>query len=92
MVPRCEDVGSEAATVKPAPDAFDIAHVKRCSAFSHARSHNVTSETARTDLTALERRGLLVQRKFGRRFVWFPAPNLTDLLPAASQSESSPVR
>ena len=53
------------------------------SAASHARSHNVTTETARTDLTALERRGLLVQRKIGRRFVWLPAPNLTDQLPAA---------
>jgi Fic family protein len=51
------------------------------SAKSHARSHNVTTETARTDLAALERRGYLVQRKIGRRFIWLPAPDLPSLLP-----------
>lgn len=56
------------------------------SAASHARSHNVTTETARTDLAALEQRGLLVQRKTGRQFVWLPVPDLADQLPRASRS------
>lgn len=51
------------------------------SAASHATSHNVTTETARSDLSGLEQRGLLVQRRMGRRFVWFPAPDLRDQLP-----------
>jgi Fic family protein len=54
------------------------------SARSHARSHNVSTETARTDLAGLERRGLLVQHKIGRRFVWQPAPNLAEQLPAVA--------
>jgi Fic family protein len=56
------------------------------SAKSHARSHNVTTETARSDLAGLERRGYLVQRKIGRRFIWLPAPNLPALLPAPVDS------
>jgi len=51
------------------------------SSASHARSHNVTTETARTDLTSLQRRGLLLKRKVGRSYVWVPAPNLKDQLP-----------
>jgi hypothetical protein len=47
----------------------------------------VTSETTRTDLTALERRGLLVQRKVGRRFAWLPAPKPPRLLPVAGRPE-----
>lgn len=57
------------------------------SAKSHARSHNVTTETARSDLAALEHRGYLVQRKIGRRFIWLPAPDLPDLLPAPRDSQ-----
>lgn len=52
------------------------------SAASHARTHNVTTETARTDLAALERKGFLVQHRVGRRFVWFAAPDLTERLPS----------
>lgn len=37
---------------------------------SHATTHNVTEETARTDLLDLSRRGLLLRRKAGRRHVF----------------------
>lgn len=47
---------------------------------SHARSHNVSYETARGDLRDLEARSLLRQSKSGRKFVWRPAENLTSLL------------
>ncbi|MFA5786268.1 MAG: Fic family protein [Actinomycetota bacterium] len=43
---------------------------------SHARSHNVVYETARSDLTALAAKGLLSQRKAGKAFVFHPVPDL----------------
>jgi len=36
----------------------------------HARSHRVTHETARSDLSALDQRGLLVRRRLGRRYLF----------------------
>lgn len=47
---------------------------------SHQRSHGVVYESARRDLLGLTERGLLVQRKIGRRFVFDPAPDLSDRL------------
>jgi DeoR/GlpR family transcriptional regulator of sugar metabolism len=47
---------------------------------SHARSHAVTHETARTDLMQLTRRGLLERQRSGRQYVFTPAPNLADRL------------
>jgi Fic family protein len=47
---------------------------------SHQSSHEVVYQTARTDLLDLERRGLLVMRKVGARFVFRPAPDLVDRL------------
>ncbi len=47
---------------------------------SHATSHGVTHETARTDLLHLWRRKLLVRRKAGRRYVFTAAPNLGKML------------
>jgi Fic family protein len=47
---------------------------------SHATSHNVTFQTARTDLLALRDQGLLEQRKRGRQFVFYPAPDLATKL------------
>jgi Fic family protein len=47
---------------------------------SHATSHRVTEQSARTDLTDLERRGLLVRRQIGKRFVFYPIANLADNL------------
>lgn len=43
---------------------------------SHARSHRVSHETARTDLGRLAERGLLSRRRRGHRFVFEPAPDL----------------
>lgn len=47
---------------------------------SHATSHRVSHETARTDLGGLAERGLLVRRRKGRRFIFEPAPDLPDRL------------
>lgn len=46
----------------------------------HATSHRVTHETARTDLSDLVSRGLLVQRRKGRRYTFEPAPDLAGRL------------
>ncbi len=43
---------------------------------SHAASHRVSHETARSDLRGLAGRGLLVQRRKGRRHLFEPAPDL----------------
>jgi Fic family protein len=43
---------------------------------SHAISHRVSHETARSDLRGLVDRGLLVQRRKGRRHLFEPAPDL----------------
>jgi Fic family protein len=43
---------------------------------SHAASHRVSHETARSDLHRLAARGLLTQRRRGRRYVFEPAPDL----------------
>ena len=43
---------------------------------SHQNSHNVTHQTARTDLYDLANRGLLVQFKRGRSFLFKPADEL----------------
>jgi len=51
---------------------------------THAQSHRVTRQSARTDLADLERRGLLERRVVGRRFEYFPAPDLRDRLRSAS--------
>ena len=47
---------------------------------SHARSHQVTHQTARTDLLDLERRGLLVRHKVGRKFAFSPPADLLERL------------
>jgi Fic family protein len=43
---------------------------------SHGRSHNVVAQTARTDLHALEKEGLLVRTFAGRGHAWSPATDL----------------
>ncbi len=53
---------------------------------SHATSHNVTVETARTDLLHLWRRELLERRKSGRRYVFEPPADLTDRLTGADRA------
>jgi Fic family protein len=47
---------------------------------SHAKSHRVSHETARSDLRGLEQRGLLVKRRAGRQHRFEPVPNLPDRL------------
>jgi Fic family protein len=43
---------------------------------SHATSHRVSHETARSDLRVLSDRGLLTRRRSGHRYVFSPAPDL----------------
>lgn len=50
---------------------------------SHSTSHNIVPETARTDLTGLEARGLLIRRKVGKAFSFSPAKDLAERLQAA---------
>ena len=47
---------------------------------SHATSHRVVRQSARTDLLALVARGLLERGLVGRRNVFRPAPNLSEQL------------
>jgi Fic family protein len=47
---------------------------------SHAASHRVTHETARSDLRPLADRGLLARRRKGRKHIFEPAPDLPDRL------------
>ncbi len=47
---------------------------------SHAMSHRVSHETARSDLRLLERRGLLAKRRAGRQHLFEPSPNLPERL------------
>lgn len=47
---------------------------------SHAASHRVTHETARSDLRPLADRGLLVRRGKGRKHIFEPVPDLPDRL------------
>lgn len=47
---------------------------------SHAKSHGVTHETARSDLTDLARRGLLTKTRRGRQHVFAPPANLDEML------------
>lgn len=51
---------------------------------SHQRSHDVTYQTARTDLLDLTAKGLLTQRKVGRRFVFSAPTDLAERLKTAS--------
>lgn len=47
---------------------------------SHATSHRVTHETARSDLYGLADLGLLSRRQQGRRYLFEPAPNIAKRL------------
>ncbi len=47
---------------------------------SHAASHRVTHETARSDLSDLDRRGLLLRRSRGRGYIFEPVPDLAQRL------------
>lgn len=47
---------------------------------SHSRSHNVVTQTARTDLQGLESKGYLLRETGKRGHVWTPAHDLSELL------------
>jgi Fic family protein len=47
---------------------------------THALSHNVVHQTARSDLLDLARRGLLTYRRIGRQYVFRPAQDLKTLV------------
>jgi Fic family protein len=49
---------------------------------SHATSHGVVLQTARTDILSLVKRGLLKQRREGRKFVFTPAADIERKLKA----------
>ena len=49
---------------------------------AHARLHQVTIQSARTDLLGLEHLGLFSKRRVGKRFVFTPARDLPDRLRA----------
>lgn len=53
---------------------------------SHARSHNVSEQSARNDLAALEQRQLLRKTKVGKRFAWVPEADIADKLKTEQQS------
>ncbi len=55
------------------PNAIFTAH-------SHSSSHNVSEQSARNDLAALESRGLVSKRRFGRRYGWVPVGDLSERL------------
>jgi len=47
---------------------------------SHAGSHNVSAQTARTDLQGLEEQDFLTRIKSGRGFAWIPVEGIADRL------------
>lgn len=51
---------------------------------SHARSHNVVIQSARTDILDLEGRGFLVRRVVGNRYYFYPAADLAASLRSAA--------
>ncbi len=53
---------------------------------AHAQFHQVTTQSARTDLLGLETLGLFTRRKSGKRFVFSPRPDLAERLRALAES------
>lgn len=51
---------------------------------SHRRSHQIATQTARTDLLKLVAQGLLEQRKRGRAFAFYAPSDLSERIKAAS--------
>lgn len=56
----------------------------RYSVQSHKTSHRVSTETARSDLVALETLGLLSKAKSGKKYMFDPVPDLTAAVKALS--------
>ncbi len=55
---------------------------KRYTVEEHRRSHNVSYESARSDLLNLAERGLLTKTREGKKWIFIPAPQLTGRLAA----------
>ncbi|MGE0082021.1 MAG: Fic family protein [Thiohalomonadaceae bacterium] len=55
---------------------------------SHQRSHQIVTQTARTDLLKLVELGLLEKRKRGRAFAFYAPPDLANRLRAATKTSS----
>lgn len=54
-----------------------LRHPERTYSFSgHSETNRVTHETARSDLSRLAERGLLIRRNAGREYIFEPAPDL----------------
>jgi Fic family protein len=53
---------------------------------SHAMAHQITIATARSDLLDLEKKGLMVGNRVGRRFQFVAVPNLEDRLRKISKT------
>jgi hypothetical protein len=49
---------------------------------SHSKSHNIVSETARTDLLGLESKGLLIKQRVGKAYEYVPVRDLGEQLQA----------
>ena len=47
---------------------------------SHSKSHNIVTETARTDLLGLEKKGLLVKHRVGKAYEYIPVRDLSEQL------------
>jgi Fic family protein len=56
---------------------------------SHSSSHNVTRQTARTDLVSLTEVGLLTQVSAGRGFAYYPPEDLQSRLEAIGTESGS---
>jgi Fic family protein len=56
---------------------------------SHARSHNVALQTARTDLQNLERQGLLAKITSSRGYAWIPVEDLDRRLSPSSRGHTA---
>ncbi len=79
------------------PDEFNhrqialLGHALRHPGFSytaesHAGSHRVTNQTARTDLTGLSAAGLLHQQRSGHRYVWIVPSDLRSRIEARQRA------
>jgi Fic family protein len=94
----------EAATLLPSAASLNhrqlalLAHAlhhpsgRRYTLQEHTRSHRLSRQTARNDLTALVRLGLFEETKSGKTLAFFPAPALLEKArqPAAADPHSPP--
>lgn len=96
---KMEEIREVRTTLRRSADIFNVRQLALLqhalkspgaayTAQSHKTSHMVSTETARSDLLALEARGLLVKRKSGKRFVFEPVAGLADAIRAQSDQRA----